>query len=298
MALSNRFFGGPRNFVQDPRPPQKPPKSDTSVLVHDCFDQFGGETQPEDCGCTQRIGRLEADALVRRRCADALAIVRYGKRESKRGSIVLRPDFVVKRRLKLKINSQKLLPAILKHGSILSFKKNVIRNKSGSAAITLEMNRTDAKYWNTVLVDLGLGAEAGRFLKGAALGMGVPASFTSLENFQMAPVKETNSLDPAVDEMLIATIRERKEGVRRSRHRVGAAGFRKGAGGLEYNEWGKIKGAPSIFTPGSSRDSDERFGEAHETTGQMNSRTKKSSPPDDPRTLPEGVDEPDLSPLD
>ena len=89
-------FGGLRRSVQDSQPAQKPPESDT-VLVHDCFDQFGGETKPEDCGCSQRIGRLDAAALLRRGCADALVITRYGKSEKRRDSIVLRRDYVAKR---------------------------------------------------------------------------------------------------------------------------------------------------------------------------------------------------------
>jgi hypothetical protein len=260
-----RSFGGPRNFVQDSRPPQKPPKADTSVLVHECFDQHGGENQPEDCGCTERVGRLESDSLIRRSCADFLVIVRYGKRESKRDAIVLRRDYVAKRLLKLKINSRKLLPAILKHGSILSFKKGIIRSKNGTA-IELEMNRTDAQYWNNVLVQVGLSLSAGMFLKDAALGMGVPASFTSLENFQMAPVTTTDGLDPTINAVLAETIQERKEGVFRARHRVRPRG--------------------------TARDSDERAGEVHETTGQMNIQNEPRNS-DDARTLPELLDDPD-----
>jgi hypothetical protein len=293
MALSNRFFGGPRNFVQDPRPPQKPPKSDTSVLVHDCFDQFGGETRPEDCGCTDRISRLEADALIRKNCADALVLGRYG-----RAAIVLRRDYVEKRILKLKINSRKLLPAILKQGNVLSFKGNVIRAKTGTP-ITLEMHRTDAQYWNTVLVHVGLGVHASRFLKDAEWEMGVPASFTTLENFHMAPVTTTRGVNPAIEKVMNEILDERKEGVRRGRHKVGAAGFRKGAGGLAYNEWGEIKGAPSIYSPGNARDSDERSGEVHAATGQINSNPDRHDKHDalnsdrDTRTLPELLEDPE-----
>ncbi len=293
LLRTNRVFGMPRNFVQDTRPAQKPPKPDASVLIHECFDQHGCENKPADCGCVQRIGRLDADSLIRRSCADFLVITRYGKQEKKRDSIVLRRDYVAKRLLKAKINPRKLLPAILKQGSILSFKKNVIRNKNGTA-ITLEMNRTDAKYWNTVLADLGLSAYAGYYLKDAALGMGVPVSFTSLENFPLAPVTTTDGTDPEIDKHRIETIHERKEGVRRGRQKVGAAGFRKGSGGSKYNEWGKIKAAPAIYSPGNSRDSDECAGEVDAVTGQINSKPDKSlDPNDDTRALPEGMDDPE-----
>ncbi len=236
-----------------------------SVLVHDCFDQRGGEIKPEDCGCAQRTGRLDAATLIRRGCADELVIVRYGKSEKRRDSIVLLRDYIAKRRAKMKINPQKLLPAILKPGSKLSFKRNVIRAQNGTP-IELDMKRTDARYWNTVLVHLGLGAEAGKFLDEADAGKGLPASFTELENFSMAPVTTEDGLDPEINAVMATTIHERKEGVRHARHRARARG--------------------------AARDSDERFGEAHETTGQMNSKCKARSPAD-ARVLPELLDRPD-----
>src|ERR1700683_2354716 len=179
-------LGGPRNSVGDSRPAQKPPEADSSVLVHDCFDQAGGESKSPDCGCAQRMSKLDAATLIRRGCADALVITRYGKSERRRDSIVLRQDYIAKRRLQMKIDPQTMLATIQKQGNILSFKKNVIRGKNGTA-ITLDMKRTDAKYWNEVLVDLGVGASAGHFLAQADAGKGLPASFTSLENFSMAP---------------------------------------------------------------------------------------------------------------
>jgi hypothetical protein len=263
--IAARPLGGPRNTIQDTRPAQQPPKSDTSVLVHDCFDQQGGEIKSKDCACTQRTSRIDAAALIRRCRADALVIVRYGRPEKKHDSIVLRREYVEKLRMKAKVDGQRLLPAILKHGSVLSFKKNVIRGKNGTA-IELDLNRTDAEYWNTVMVQLGLGASAGKFIAQAYEGKGLPASFTSLENFQMAPVTTEDGLDPEINAVMATTIHERKEGVRHSRHRV----------------------RPS----GTARDSDERLGEQHETTGQMNSQTEAFHT-DDTRTLPKLLEDPD-----
>jgi hypothetical protein len=262
--IASRFVGGPRNCATDARPAQKPPDSDTSVLVHDCFDQQSGERKPEDCGCAQRTGRLDAAALIRRGCADELVIVRYEKSEKRRDSIVLRREYIAKRRAKMKINPQKLLPAILKPGNKLSFKRNVIRAQNGTP-IELDMKRTDARYWNTVLVHLGLGAEAGKFLHEADAGKGLPASFTELENFSMAPVTAEDGLDPEIHALMATTIHERKEGVRHARHRVRARG--------------------------AARDSDERFGEAHETTGQMNGKCEAHNRAD-ARALPELLDRP------
>jgi hypothetical protein len=218
--IAARPLGGPRNTIQDTRPAQKPPESDTSVLVHDCFDQHGGEIKSEDCACTQRTSRIDAAALIRRCRADALVIVRYGRPEKKRDSIVLRRDYVEKLRMKAKVDGQKLLPAILKHGSVLSFKKNVIRGKNGTA-IELDLNRTDAEYWNTVMVQLGLGVSAGAFLKDAAFGMGLPVRITSLENFEMADAATGHSdIDPEVDAVMAVTIAEHKRGVRSNRRSV------------------------------------------------------------------------------
>jgi len=218
--IANRPLGGPRSSVMDSRPAQKPSESDKSVLVHDCFDQQGGETKPEDCGCTQRTGKLDAASLIRRGCAEVLVMVRYGKREQKRDSIVLRRDYVEKLRLKSKVNGRKLLPVILKHGSILSFRKNVIRCKNGTA-MELDLNRTDAEYWNTVMVQLGLSVSAGTFLKEAAFGMGLPVRFTSLENFEMADATTGRSdIDPDVDTVIATTIAEHKRGVRSNRRGV------------------------------------------------------------------------------
>jgi hypothetical protein len=286
-------MGGPRNTIPDSRPPQKLPQDDT-VLIHDCFDQHGGETKPEDCGCARRFPRLEAASLIKHSRADVLVIMRNGKREVRRDSIVLRRAYVAQRVLKLQINARNLLPAILKQGNVLSFRKGIIRGKNGTA-IELEMNRTDAEYWNNVLVQLGLSRDAGGFLKDAAWGMGVAASFTSLENFQMAPVTTGQSdIDPNVDAAMATEIQDRREGVRRSRHKVGAAGFIKGSGGLTYwdGDKGEIKDAPSIYSPGNSRDSDERAGESHTTTGQMNSKPETRHP-DDTRIVPKGADDPD-----
>ncbi len=118
------------------------------------------------------------------------------------------------------MDSRKLLPAILKHGSILSFKKNVVRGKNGTA-IELDLNRTDAEYWNTVMVELGLGVSAGMFLKQAAVGMGLPVRFTSLENFEMADAATGRSdIDPDVDTVIATTIAEHKRGVRSNRRSV------------------------------------------------------------------------------
>jgi hypothetical protein len=218
--IAARPLGGPRNTIQDTRSAQKPPESDKSVLVHDCFDQQGGEAKPENCGCTQRTSRLDAAALIQRCCADALVIIRYGKSEKKRDSIVLRRKYVEKLRMKVKVDGQKLVPAILKHCSILSFKKNVIRGKNGTA-IELDLNRTDAEYWNTVMVQLGLGVSAGMFLKQAAFGMGLPVRFTTLENFEMADAATGRSdIDPEVDTVIAMTIAEQKRGVRSHRHGV------------------------------------------------------------------------------
>lgn len=288
--IASRPIGGPRSCIQDARPAQKPPESDISVLVHHCFDQQGGEIKPEDCGCAQRTGRLDAAALIRRGCADELVIIRYGKSEKRRDSIVLRRDYIAKRRTQVKVSSRKLLPAILKHGSILSFRKNVIRGKNG-AAIELDLDCTDAKYWNTVMVQLGLGASAGKFIEQADEGKGLPASFTSLENFQMAPapsLENDDGLDPEINAALSATINEKREEVRRGRHKVGATGFVKGtAGGLTYGKFGKVVGtvadaeagivadpAHAIHSAGNPRDSDEGQGDLHEPTGQTRSQNE------------------------
>jgi hypothetical protein len=311
--------GGPRKTSQDPKPPQKLPQDDT-VLVHDCYDQHGGETKLEDCACTRRVPRLDAASLIKHGRADAVIMMRNGQREMKRNSIVLRRDYVARQVLKLKINSRKLLPAILKQGNGLSFKNGVIRSKNGTA-IELEMDRTDAEYWNNVLVQLGLGVHADEFLKDADWGMGATPSLTSLENFTMAPITLSNGIDDLdleIDKARAITILERQEGVRRSRHKVGAAGFVKGtSGGLTYwdgTEGGgeriskdgevrdtRIKGAPAVYSPGNSRDSDEsadsrdsdeQAGEDHVVTGQMHSKPDTLNP-GDTRTLPEGADDPD-----
>lgn len=288
--IATRPIGGVRTTVTDARPAQNPPEADTSVLVHDCFDQVGGETKPPDCGCAQRMSKLDALTLIRRGCADALVITRYGKSEKRRDSIVLRQDYIAKRRLQMKIDPQTMLATIRKQGNILSFKRNVIRGKNGTA-ITLDMKRTDAKYWNEVLVDLGLGASAGHYIAQADTGKGLPASFTSLENFSMAPapsLENDDGLDPEINAALSATINEKREEVRRGRHKVGAAGFVKGtAGGLTYAKFGKVVGTtadkdagivadPShaIHSAGNARDSDERHGDLHEPTGQTRSENE------------------------
>jgi hypothetical protein len=289
-SRANHSFGRPRRSVQDVRPAQKPPEADTSVLVHDCFDQFGGETKPDDCGCAQRTSQLDAAALIRRGCADALVIVRYGKSEKKRDSIVLRPDYVAKRRAKTEINPKKAVPAILKLGSKLSFKRNVIRAQNGTP-IELDMKRTDALYWNSVLVHLGLGASAGKFLDEADAGKGLPASLTTLENFKMAPapsLENDDGLDPEINATLSATINEKREGVQRGRHKVGAAGFIKGtSGGLTYGKFGEVVGtvadanagivadsSHAIHSAGNLRDSDEDDGDLNELTGQIRSENE------------------------
>jgi hypothetical protein len=209
----NRPLGRVRNTVQDTRPAQVPPKPDTSVLVHDCFDQHGGENKPTPCGCSQRISRLDATALIRKGRADALVMTRFGKPERKHDTIVLRRDYVAKRREKTKVSGRKLLPALLKSTSILSFKKGVIRGKNGTA-IQLELDRTDAHYWNTVLVQLGLGKNAGLFLKDAAWGMGIAVSLTTLEPFQAATATSiaVSGLDPGVDEVRAEEIVKHRQG--------------------------------------------------------------------------------------
>ena len=249
----------------------KPQAADLSVLVHDCFNQQGGETKT-DCACQQKISRLDAAALLKAGKADRLVYTRGGKVLFSRTSIVLRRDYVHALRMKRKVDPAKLLPAILKPASRLSFRDGILRAENGSAFV-LEVERTDALYWNSVLISLGLGAEAGQFLDEAAEGMGVPVSLTTLENFHLADNKLIHGIDPEVNALIGLTIREAKAGARHRRHRVGAAGFMRGtSGGLTYNENGKIKKAPRVWSVGNGRDSDERAYEAHSTTGQFDSK--------------------------
>ena len=277
MSLLHRPLGGPRNTIQDSRPPQLPPAVDTSVIFHDCHDQQSGEPKPDDCGC-KRGSKLDAAALIKHGKADPLVFARNGKVEKSKTSIVLRREYVTERLLKSTVDPSLLLPAILKSGSILSFRKDTIRAANG-AAIVLEIERTDAHYWNSVLVVLGIGEESGKYLKNAAAGMGTTADFTKLENWEIAPFKRGQRdeygrplIDPAIENVIGDTLEERATEVKRRRHKVGAANFRKGSGGLTYGvEGGKTKKLKPIYSVGASRDSDERFGEAHDTTGQMNS---------------------------
>jgi hypothetical protein len=268
----------PQNFA--PTPTTKNP-----VLVHGCFDQQGGESKP-DCSCTEieshHIGFLDAGTLIKNGKADWLRYTKNGKVLISKNSIVLRREYVQERLLKSEVDPAKLIPAIVRSTNRITYKRNrvkasdgtwtkgVIRAENGTP-IELELERTDAEYWNGILVALGLGAEAGKFLKDAAVGMGEPVSFTKLENWQMAPVKPLDGLDPEINGIMAGEIHARKEGVRQRRHKVGAAGFVKGSGGVTYNEFGKTVKAKPIWSAGSSRDSDERFGEGHDTTGQMNS---------------------------
>jgi len=272
----NRPLGSVRNTVQDSRPAQAPPKPDTSVLVHDCFDQQGGESKPTPCGCAQRISRLDAQSLIKRAKADLLIFLHLGKQKRNPDSIVLRREYVRARISKSKIDGNRLLPAILKPGNKISFKKGVIRSQKTGAAIELEFERTDAHYWSTVLVELGLSASAGKFLKDAAHGMGVAASLTTLEPFQMAPVTMEDGLNPEINAVFAGTIAERKEGARRSRAKVGAAGY--------------------------ARDSDDRKSDQHDFSGQMHSAPDLAERVtsdgkivneicDDPRELPILLDE-------
>jgi hypothetical protein len=266
--ILNRSVGGVRNTVLDSRPAQLPPKSDTSVLVHDCFDQVGGETKPIPCLCSHRISKLDRVSLVRRGKADSLVYTHLGRQKKSLNSIVLRREYVTERVSKAKINGRMLLPAMLKSASVMSFKKGVIRGKNGTA-IELEFNRTDAFYWNTVLKELGLDKESGLFLRDAAEGRGLPVRLTTLEHFQMAPIRPNDGIDPEIDAIIASTVAERKEGARRTRARVGAAGFVKGtAGGLTYGAEGKVIGliedegvtadnSLAVYSPGSEPDSDE-----------------------------------------
>jgi hypothetical protein len=264
----NRPLGGVRTAVQDARPAQVPPQRDTSVLVHDCFDQVGGETKPIPCLCSHRVGKLDRASLVRRGKADSLIYTHLGRQKKSLNSIVLRREYVTERVSKSKINGRNLLPAMLKSASVMSFKKGVIRGKNGTA-IELEFNRTDALYWNTVLKELGLDKEAGLFLRDAAEGRGLLVRLTTLEHFQMAPIRPNDGIDPEVDAIMASTIAERKEGARRTRARVGAAGFVKGtAGGLTYGAEGKVVGliegegviadnSLAVYSPGTEPDSDD-----------------------------------------
>jgi len=243
---------------------QQPPQADTSVLVHDCFNQKAGEQQP-DCACDRRISRLDAAALLREGKADRPVYTRGSKVLSSRNSIVLRREYVDALRMRRKVDPNKLLPSLLKPANRLSFKAGIIRAKNGTA-IQLEMERTDALYWNSVLVALGMEADE------AVQAMGVPASLTTLENFHLAPIA-THDIDPEVDAIIAGTITDRKNEVRQSRSKVGAAGFVKGtSGGLTYNENGKIRKAPRVWSVGNGRDSDERCYESHSTTGQFDSK--------------------------
>ena len=112
IDISKRRLGVSPAVIADPRASQRPPSPDQSVLVHDCFDQAGGESKPGDCGCNQRISHLDAAALIRHGKADALAFVRYGKTENRRDSIVLRRGYVTERLLKAHVDPSKLLPKI------------------------------------------------------------------------------------------------------------------------------------------------------------------------------------------
>jgi hypothetical protein len=56
-------------------PPPKPPvPPSTSVLVHFCFDQGGGETKKEWCPCKMQVTRDEAAALINTDRADWLIV--------------------------------------------------------------------------------------------------------------------------------------------------------------------------------------------------------------------------------
>jgi hypothetical protein len=154
---------------------------------------------------------------VRRGKADSLIYTRLGKQKKSLDSIVLRREYVNERVSKSKINGRKLVPVMLKSASVMSFKKGVIRSKNGTA-IELDLNCTDAAYWNTVLVQLGLGKNAGRFLKDAAKGMGLAVSLTTLE-FRTADAKPAalSGLDATVSDVRADEITEH---VRGTGHRV------------------------------------------------------------------------------
>ena len=289
--IATRPIGGVRTTVTDARPAQNPPEADTSVLVHDCFDQVGGENETaglrmrathEQTGCTD----IDSSRLCGRTGYHALRKVRETT-----DSIVLRQDYIAKRRLQMKIDPQTMLATIRKQGNILSFKRNVIRGKNGTA-ITLDMKRTDAKYWNEVLVDLGLGGQRGPLHRAGGHRKGIACEFHQLgELFLMAPapsLENDDELDPEINAALSATINEKREEVRRGRHKVGAAGFVKGtAGGLTYAKFGKVVGTtadkdagivadPShaIHSAGNARDSDLRHGEFMSRRGRPVARTK------------------------
>ena len=72
------------------------------------------------------------------------------------------------------------------------------------------------------MVQLGLGVSSGMFLKQAAVGMGLPVRFTSLENFEMADAAiRRNDIDPEVGTVIATTIAEHKRGVRSNRPAFG-----------------------------------------------------------------------------
>jgi hypothetical protein len=266
--ILSRPLGGVRNTVQDSRPAQVPSQRDASVLVHDCFDQVGGETKPIPCLCSHRISKLDRASLVRRGKADSLIYTHLGRQKKSLDSIVLRREFVGQQTAKKKINGRKVVSAMLKTRGVMSYRRNVVQGKNGTR-IELELDRTDALYWNTVLKELGLDKEAGLFLKDAAEGRGLTVRLTTLEHFQMAPIRPNDGIDPEVDALVASTIAERKEGARRTRARVGAAGFVKGtAGGLTYGAGGKVVGliedegvtadnSLAVYSPGTEPDSDE-----------------------------------------
>jgi hypothetical protein len=246
---------------------QAPPAPDTSVLVHDCFDQAGGEHQPE-CACSDRIGRLDAAALIKAGKADALRITRNGRLEIRRSAIVLRRAYVLLRLKARKVNPRKALNALLKPANRLTFRAGVIRDKHGNA-FEIETDNDSAHYWNGVLVAMGLGAQSGKFMQEAAVSKGLASSLTTIENFQMAPIALVDGLDPEVNGLLASEINGRKTENRRRRCKVGAAGFVKGSGGVTYGDCGKIKDINGIYSVGNSRDSDETYYESHEATGQL-----------------------------
>jgi hypothetical protein len=203
LASTNCVFGISRNTVQDLRPAQNPPKSDTSVLVHDCYDQKRGQKKRPRCGCKTRISQSEAKDRVRRRAARWLPITRNGKREWKHNSIVMRA------------NQRHKLSVVLQSAKPSSVNKNIEITKHGKR-FHLDITRTEKFYWNTVLSQIGFGSPQGGFIEDATQGRGKPLSLRDHEDAQIAPVKwnqngetqwvDGQSLDPDIEEIILQTI--------------------------------------------------------------------------------------------
>ena len=255
-----------RTVAPTPMPAaQTAPPPDKAVLVHDCFAQETGESRPHDCGCTDyernHVNKLDAQALVTNKKADWLTYKRGEKVVISATAIVLRREYVSQLLTRAKIIPSQLISELVKQPSI-SFKDGIIRAPNGTS-IVVEMESTDVHYWRKLLVDLGLGMNATRFLKEAAEGMGLPVSFTKFENWQIAPHSPVEGIDPEVEEVIASELADRRKEIEQSRKKAGAAGFVRGSGGLRHTEWGKVKKGKTVWNAGDGPESD-RIQEAYE----------------------------------